>query len=97
MLWAQKLLGRMGHYRDLENYHCNMKYFYKRSMCSKARHMRGYTRACVRRKRHITMGCDEIVLSGDAHIPIVPIHRWPKIERPSWSSLRSEVGSAKSY
>ena len=92
MLWAQKLLGRMGHYRDLENYHCNMKYFYKRSMCSKARHMRGYTRACVRRKRHITMGCDEIVLSDDAHVPIVPIHCWPKLEGDQGSPEGEYVG-----
>jgi hypothetical protein len=95
MLWAQKLLGRMGHYGDLKNCHCT-KSFYERSMCSKARHICGYTRACMQRKRHFTMGCDEIVLSGYAHVPIVPIHCWPKLERPSWSSLRSKVGSAKS-
>jgi hypothetical protein len=55
-----------------------------------------WIQTCVRTK-HVTMGCDEIVLSGDAHVPIVPIHCWPKLERPSWSSLRSEVGSVKSY
>jgi hypothetical protein len=97
MLWAQKLLGRMGRYGEFENCHCTncTKCFFERSMCSKARHMSRYV--CAQRKRHITMGCDEIVLSGDAHTPIVPIHCWPKLERPSWSSLRSKVGSAKSY